>query len=112
MGPVTGVDVGLKDKLKHYAEEAAAYAQSEETQERLEHAKEVTHEQLAKTKEKAQELADSEGGQKLIAKGREIWDEVLGLLADGDTPAQAAAKTAKAQLHSKDEPPEDSGKSG
>ena len=80
---------------------------SDEVQERLADTKQAANEQLLKAAAKAKELADSEAGQKVIAKSRELGDKVLGLIAEGDSPTQAAAKTARSQLHPNQNPGED-----
>ena len=91
--------MGFRDTIEQLAEAAGTYVRSDEVQERLADTKQVAQEQLLKAALKAKQLADSEAGQKVIAKSRELGDEVLGLIAAGDSPPQAAAKTARSHLN-------------
>ena len=95
--------MNLRDKIEALAEEASAFATSEETKQRLSEVTTTAQAVLLQTAVKAKALAESEAGQKVIAKGRQVGDDVLAFLAEGDTPTQAAAKAARTHVSSKSE---------
>jgi hypothetical protein len=90
--------MNLRDKIEELAEEASAFATSDETRQRLTEVTTTAQALLLQTAVKAKALAASEAGQKVIAKGRQVGEDVLGFLAEGDTPTQAAAKAARTHV--------------
>ena len=95
--------MSLRDKIEELAEEVSSFAASDETKQRLGEVAATAQALLLQTAVKAKALADSEAGQKVIAKGRQVGDDVLAFLAEGDTPTQAAAKAARTHVSSKSE---------
>ena len=95
--------MSLRDKIEELADEVSSFAASDETKQRLGEVAATAQALLLQTAVKAKALADSEAGQKVIAKGRQVGDDVLAFLAEGDTPTQAAAKAARTHVASKSE---------
>jgi hypothetical protein len=84
--------VDWRKSLSDIASKGRAYLASDETTDRL---RDVAN----AAKDKARDLAESDEGKKAIARGRRITDELLDHMSEGDSATQAAAKTAKTQLH-------------
>jgi len=95
--------MSLRDKIEELAEEASSFATSEETKQRVAEVAATAQALLLQTAVKAKALAESEAAQQVIAKGRQVGDDVLAFLAEGDTPTQAAAKAARTHVSSKPE---------